>query len=150
MREGRRSLSGPLTRLCSGSPPYRRTPRKKCSRRSRECITAARGTTSSRSICSSRRRPSRARWSSSTFGRPFHRLAFNMATSIARTLSAAAGGGAAPISSGAAKTCELPHTSRYFFSGGVQGQTPSCPPLYVIIGRVPGPQARDLIEAGLR
>jgi hypothetical protein len=54
-------------------------------RLSREAVTAARDT-SSRSICSSRRRASRARWSISTRDTLLlHKIAFNMTPSVAHT-----------------------------------------------------------------
>jgi hypothetical protein len=81
-------------------------------RLSHESATAARGT-SSRSIRSSRRRASCARWSSSTRGTLlFHRFAFSMAPSITRTLPTAARGGAAPISRPSPNVCELHHITR--------------------------------------
>ena len=76
---------------------------------------AARGT-SWRPIRSSRRRASRARWSSSTRDTLlFHSSAFNMAPSIARTIPAAAGGGATTISRRSRNPCDLPHIARDSF-----------------------------------
>jgi len=79
---GRRLFSGPGVRLARHPSPGLAKPKRQ---RTRLTVTAARDT-SSRSICSSRRWASRARWSISTRDALLlHRIAFNMAPSIART-----------------------------------------------------------------
>jgi hypothetical protein len=119
MREGRRSLSGSLSWLSCGALRYMPTLKRQSTRRSRDCVTAARSM-SSRSIRSSRSRASRERWSSSTLGTlRLQKLVRSMAPSISRMPPSAAGRpGAAPrIARRLAKMCELPHIIRRFNLG---------------------------------
>ena len=109
MRQGRRSLSGPLTRLPCRPPAYSPTLRRETSRRSRGRLTAAHDM-SSRSIRSSRRRASRERWSSSNRNKlRLQKSILGMAPSIAGTLSATSRSGAAQIVRRSPSKCELLH-----------------------------------------
>jgi len=91
MREGRRSVDGPRVRFPRERSPNMPNVKRRKTRVTREAVSAARGT-STRSTCSSRRRTSRARWSSSTRGTLWlHRLGFGMTPSVARSLPSIAG-----------------------------------------------------------
>jgi hypothetical protein len=127
VREGRRSLGGPLVPLSHGAPPYIPKLKTQRSRLSRDCGTAT-GGISSRSIRSHRRRAARERWSSSTLGTlSLQRLVLIMAPSTARTPPAKTGGGAAPIARRSPKMCEPLHIAGDSFCGGgrAAGHRPS-------------------------
>ena len=91
MREGRRLLSDPLVRLPCQASPYMPKLKRQRARLNQESVTETRGT-SSLSVRSSRRRASRARWSSSIRGTLWlHRVSFSIAPSIARSFPIATG-----------------------------------------------------------
>ena len=109
MREGRRSLSGPLTRLFCGLPRCSPTLRRERSRRSRGCLSAA-SDTSSRSIRSNRRRALRERWSSSTLDKlRLQKLMLRMAPSTGTYAPRHETGAAPRIACPSPMMCELLH-----------------------------------------
>src|SRR5215469_223992 len=110
---GCRLISGPRVRLVREPSPGLPKLKRQRNRLNHDAATAARGT-SSRSIRSSLRRASRARWSSSTRGTLLFQRSSFMAPSMAHPRDPQSGDGALKYGVRARRPCEPVHTRQFF------------------------------------